>query len=408
MRSDQLRVEGLLEVLPGTFGHPVAVVPDAALPPGLRTPRPAVLTSGARRLPVLLHRAGDILDAAPTVLEGRIALPLRLQHVLGLTAGDPVVLTADVGLSLTVRAARADDLPVGARVHVGTDALAELEAQGASGHRVLLLSGELQLPVRVEARPSVPVGEVRVSMLLRTLAGADKGSAVTLAPLPLGRDRHLHAAALRQRVGRWSSGPAGVALGLLVLLLRSLDLVLEHVLRPALLAPAVAVRTEQGQLGDDTEDVVRAHPALLASLGLPEQGGQAVLSWGRRRTAVLVAPDIPDDVAPSGHLGRHRASATTEHPRAADFPRHLLVRVSATSRQVLGMPPVTVVELRRRLRPLVLRQLNALLTPLLGLLLASVAIEGLPVGGLVAAGVAVVVLGLAPLRLSRPGRGLWP
>lgn len=408
----QIEVRGGLAPLAGSYGHFIVAVPDSALPNDLATPRPALLTSGRRRVSVLLHRSRDI-EGGQAVEEDVVAVPSRLQHRLGLDTGAPIVLRTAYGVGLTVTPALADDLPVGACVHVAPEQLRRLRTQGSRGASALLIAEELQLPVTVKRRSATPTGKVRVSMLLRTLAGVENASEVALAPLRVSRDRHFMAASLRKRVVVRSSGNSSLnaltlPVGVLLLLLRCLDFLLEYALRPALLAPRVAVRTEQGQLGDDTGDVVRAHPALIASLGLPEHGGQAIMSWGHRRTAVLVVPDIADDVNVNEHLSRLRAVTVTEHVRSEQFPRHLLVRVSANARQILGMPPHTVVELRRRLRPLVLRQMNNLITPLLGLVLAAVAIEDLPRGAVVLAAAAVLFLGLAPLRLSRPGRGLWP
>jgi len=396
--------------------QPVVEVPAGAVA-GLEDqiyPRPAIARSGRRALLVTLQRRGDgvaVGDENPLPVRPNGAVSRRL----GLDAGSRFTLATPDDTEFVVRRARADDLPRANTVYVSPIRFDQLtrDARGET----FLLDGSSVIPVALRPRQDCLDTDVRMSLLARLTTGLEPEARVSLVAMDTtgasGLDWRHAQRRVSTRVPRNRLAAAAMAaLGVAISLLRRIDQVLEALLRPLLLAPLLMVRSEQAEVLDDGRSVLRAHPAVLGSLGLPAQGGQAILRWGREQIGVLVLPNA--ESMQSADLDRFRAVAQHETTRPEALPDHLVVRLSSTARAELEMPAHGIVVLRRRLRPLVLRQLNVILTPLVGLLLAGLAVQfggpsGTDIRWWLWIGTPIVVfLGLAPIRLSRPGRGRWP
>lgn len=122
--------------------------------------------------------------------------------------------------------------------------------------------------------------------------------------------------------------------------------------------------------------------------------------------AALALEDYePYSVEASSWVEERQAVELTVTPMPRQLPPHLVARLSMTTRRQLGIPGQTVVEVRRRLRPMVVSQLNRRAIPVAGIYLAGVAVESLR-GWPLAVGLAIAVLfGLAPLRRAT---ATWP
>jgi hypothetical protein len=189
---------------------------------------------------------------------------------------------------------------------------------------------------------------------------------------------------------------------------RLLDFGLETALRALLRSPTAVVRTTQSPVGDDSASVIRLHPELFASLGL-RPGMQVTVTWCGLQVAALALNDYEAyDQETSSFLKERQAVERTASPDSSPLPAHLVARLSLSTRHQLGIPAQTVVEIRRRLRPMVLSQLNQLTIPVTGIFLAGAAIPSLR-GWPLVGGLAIVILfGLAPLRRASPPKGLLP
>jgi hypothetical protein len=170
----------------------------------------------------------------------------------------------------------------------------------------------------------------------------------------------------------------------------------------------MVLRTTQAPVGDDASSVIRLHPAVFPSLGL-RPGTQVLVTWCDLRVAALALEDYERyDAETRSFIDQRQAVERTASPASPPLPPHLVARLSLNLRRELGIPAHTVVEVRRRLRPMVVSQLNQLTIPVAGIFLAGVAVDELR-GWPLAAGLAIVILlALAPLRQARPPRGLWP
>lgn len=394
--------------------QPVVEVPFSQSLADQTFPRPAIARSGRRALLVTLQRRGGI---AATGDESHVGVRPNssVSRRLDLEKGKHFTLETPDDAGFVVRRARADDLPRANTVYVSPARFDQLNRE--SRGETFLLDGRTVIPVVVKPRTDCRETDVRMSLLARLITGLEPGTNVSLVAMGSsvgpGLDWRHAQRRITTRTLRSRMAAAGASvLGLLLSLLRRLDQGLEAVLRPLLLAPLLMVRSEQAEVLDDGRSVLRAHPAVLGTLGIPAQGGQAILRWGRAQIGVLVLPTAESMQALD--LERFRAVEQHETARPDGLPEHLVVRLSSTARAELEMPAHGIIVLRRRLRPLVLRQLNVILTPLVGLLLAGLAVQfggpsGTDIRWWLWIGTPIVVfLGLAPIRLSRPGRGRWP
>jgi hypothetical protein len=265
-----------------------------------------------------------------------------------------------VHADLPVRVSRSmgarGDIPAPEVLHV-SPALAE-----ALGPWALAGTTHLSGPVRVVARPSLALNEARVAYAARTILGLERGERMTLAPLALqtvdprgsGRPWRLVVAVARRvaaAVGTWLVG-----------------------------APRVALRATEGLVGDDGLDVVRVDPSALDFLGIPAGAG-GVLIWGRRQRPVRVLVHTPETAARMHDqlreaTGMQSREAVVDAERRLRVPVHLRVAVSFSVRDRLGIPPDTIVLLRRNLQHAVLRGASNHILPIAGLFVGVLAVPG--------------------------------
>jgi hypothetical protein len=392
---------------PKPRGYASATLAAGAVP-GVMFPVFAyVNVPGQIGLAIWLHEEHNSSNIAP----GTAAMSTRLRRRLMVTAADALIeFHLSEHITLRVSTPSAHDLPGGGDVQVDESVYRRFLLQNHSRRALLTTSAGLGLPVRLEPRRHEHA-IVRVPLSLRVLAGVGKGDDIQLSAQP--KQRPLSAERALQRIfSRVPPGAPGrrlgLALGWLVMLPRLVDFGLEMLLRAAFRAPVLALRITQAHPGDDVlANTVRLHPAAMSAIGC-KPGGQVLLKWGGRQIAVRAL----EDHAPHGEGLSATVMASVgiryEGELPADFPPHLVVRVPAPVRTQMGIPPHTAVEARRKIRPALLGQLNQLATPLVGLVLAAVAIPDIR-GWPVLVGTAIaIVFGLAPLRMPRPPRGPWP
>jgi hypothetical protein len=361
------------------------------------------------RIPVWFYE-----DDQGKVPRGNIGLNPRGQRRLKVaTDGPPVSVELPQRFSVRVRTPPAMDLPPGASIHVGPELFGALRRHKWSRVYALLTTGErVSLPVRLYQR-SIGSEYVLAPLSLRTLCGITESSKIQLAKLPWftpweRRSRLTGRVFKRQPDRRWAR-ETGLILGIVIICIRIVDVVVEQLMRVALRSPPLSFRVIQANPGDDDlRDTIRLHPVAFAALAL-KPGGQVILNWAGQRMAVRALEDqSPVDTPVSTAVLQSIGLRLDTGLLPEDFPAHLVIRIPAPIRTALNIPPSTVIQVRRRLRPAVVSQLNQLTIPVAGLVVAAAAIPAVRGWPLVVGSIAAVVLGLAPLRSPRPPRGHWP
>ena len=356
-------------------------------------------------------------DDKTTMSTGTIALTNRAQARLGIASqGEEISLEMPEQFAVRARTPPAMDLPSGASIHVSPDLFRKFKRRHQLARYGLLTSDKgIVAPVRLNKR-KIGDNNVLAPMFLRILCEITEGSIVQLSTFPkLAMPQYR--ARLTARVFRrppretWKKN-AGMLLGLMLMGVRLIDFTFELVLRLTLRSQPLAFRVVQANPGDDDlKDTIRLHPSAFAALAL-SPGGQVILNWaGHRMTArVLEDPSPTDTVAAASPHVLSSAGLHLDVPGILPdgFPAYLVVKMPAFLRQSLNIPPSTIIELRRRLRPAVVAHLNQLTVPVAGLILAAAAFPEIRGWPLIGGAVAALILGLAPLRMPRPPRGRWP
>ncbi|GGM22453.1 N-formylglutamate amidohydrolase [Promicromonospora citrea] len=362
-------------------GLPLAVVhPDTIR--GLRGPVPVAVTTGERSEVAWAWSAAapGIPEESREISPAEIGVGRRLREKLG--DASAVSLHVPQIVPLRTRAALARDLPAADEVHVSPDDL-------ASGIYLLVHDG-VTAWVRAVPRSHVPPGQIRLGYQLRLLIASDGTTdgdvALVAAPAAVTR---------RRRRESWV-GRTGAAA----------DTMAERLWRALFRAPEFAARIMQAHAGDDGAAVVSLHPAVFDRIGL-EPGQQVLVRWGGREVAALAVADHdpPESGAPPESIKRvQRVNRLWPHLPEGMSP-HVVVRMSAQLRRDLGAPVATVVTVRRRLRPVLIRNLNSLVVPLASLVLAGAALPD-PHWPTLGLGTALMsVFALARLRIPQPRRG---
>jgi hypothetical protein len=352
-------------------------------------------------------------DRQGLVSPGTVGVSGAMERVLGLpSTGLPVTIAMPDPVLVKVVPAPALDLPKGASIHVSPSVYARFRRQGRWRRALLTTPNGVAFPVRLHKRP-LASELAQVPMALRTLAGIKVDTQVQLSELP----RITRWERYTKAFGRvFESTPRGslrrnlgVLLGLVMLVLRAGDYLLELFLRLTLRSQPMCFRVVQANPGDDDlADTVKLHHAAFTALAA-RPGGQVTVTWAGQRVSVRALEDpTPITDQPSEHVLNSVGLHLDVEPLPPGFPAHLVVRMPAPMRRTLNIPPDTIVEVRRRLRPAATAQLNAVTIPTAGLVLAGAALPAVRGWPLAVGALTSLVLGLAPLRSPRAPRGQWP
>jgi hypothetical protein len=334
---------------------------------GVEGPFPGRIEADRREASVWLFppRSGQPEGASPQVYRA-LGFPPPFPDSLHcrVTAAYPIRFRRLPGIS--------EDIQIADQAQVAPESARRL------GEWALLIAPSLSGPVRLSPREHVPPDAVRVSYATRELweLDADEGE---VSLLPLGGDKRDGFSFVR-RAGRW-------------------------LLEATLGAPAVPLRATEAVVGDEGRAVVRLDGTGLDFLGI-NAGDQIIVSWAGRETiarALLQTDDL------RARMRNQLAQATGRQSRlatrAASDPDailwHLQVWLSPAVRDALVIPPDTVVRLRRSVFHLVLRNLIALPLPIAGLIIAALAVPGLPWAIWIVVPILAVILAFVPLRLPR-------
>jgi len=330
-------------------------------------------------------------------------------------------------LRLKPRPAKITDLPSAVEADVSRATLAAL---GGGRGWVLLVYERFCMPVRLRER-SLGDAQIRLAMVTRTLLASRQpnvpdaaGTAPEQVAAPLTASAPVHdpgmgevllceipaedrsiAARLRSRFP--SVTPWALAVGVVRLLARLTVHLSEGALRSLLLAPEFGFRTVEAPVGDDGERIIRLPETAFPMVGI-RPGDEVVVEWADRRVVAKALEHVSvDEEAAEQTTTLQRVNLQTRS-RGRPVLQHLTVGVDALIRSELGIPPHTVVRIRRRLITQVGAKLNELVVPMGGLLLAAAAIPTIDVRQVLVVGALVVLFAFFPLRYNRTPAGRFP
>ncbi len=336
-------------------------------------------------------------DELPTDLNQVILLSKRSRDALAMNQPLDVRIIVPKSLRLKVVPALIDDLPRGDEAQVNEE-IRQLVC-GRHGW-TLIVHGGCSFPVRLESRKMLSTN-IRLSLLTRALICSAKSSEdlidVQLTPLfedkPSKKELIPEASPLFRRI-----------FDMLRRTMQLLNRIVEQLLRPLLGAPVVTLRTVGALVGDDNEQVIRLHSEVFPLLGV-KPGDHVIVSWADRyvmAVALEAGKITPEEAQAIKGLKRIDLFSESPEPSALD---HLSIGVSAKLRSDLGLPKSTVLCIRRRLMTTVLGQLNQLTIPVLGLVLAAVAVPNVSYTAIAIGFIPVLILGMLPIRHKKPPHG---
>jgi len=377
-----------------------------------------MISMGATRRRVWCYRDSQIRDQAGNAIKaaaGELLVTFKVSRSPGFDERSqvaPVDLELPNSRFVAVIAAKWFDLPRGNTVHVSRENVRLYGRRRFLTSWSLVTSEKIAAPVKLKRRRDLADDRARTTFALRTLLELEAGSSMQLARPP-APGRELRYIRLANRISRRRDLPETMrrvlsALGAFVVILRSLDVLTEIVLRLALRSPSIMLRTTQAVIGDDSENVARLHPSVFPLLGITP-GRQILVNWCGTEAAVVALEDhTATDAEQEAASRRYQRVERTGEALPKGFPGHLVVHLPSPVRQELTMPASTIVSVRRRLRPLVLTHLNQLALPVAGLAAAVAAIPELRWLPTILASALVLVLGFLNLRVPKQPKGVWP
>ncbi|MFC4629867.1 hypothetical protein ACFO6V_16585 [Promicromonospora alba] len=360
-------------------GLPTAVVHPSMLP-GTDGPVPVTVVSGERTTVAWAWSAAaaGIPERARHLSPGQVGVSRRLRVSLG--EAPHVSVRVPQFRRLHTFAALVDDMPGANEVQVcPTD---------MNPGTYLLVQGGVTAWVSAVPRDHVRPGTVRLAYQLRLLIAsdgdADNTRVVLVAAAP---DVVRH----------------GVSIGRLQRSSEALDRTMERLWRALFRAPEFSARVVQAHAGDDAAPIVTLHPAVFDRIGI-ESGQQVLVRWGGREVVALAVADHdpPTSVSPTESMKKVQRVNRLWPDLPEGISAHVTVRMSTRLRDQLGAPVATVISVRRRMRPVLVRNLNSLVVPLASLVLAGAALPD-PHWPTLGLGTALMsVFALARLRIPQP------
>lgn len=193
-----------------------------------------------------------------------------------------------------------------------------------------------------------------------------------------------------------------------------LDSFFEMFLAKSLGAPQRALRTSQTYPGDDERSVVRLPVSLFPMLGLLPKD-QVIVEWAGKKTLAFAFEDFSEEASSRiSHIQKTQAVGKNTHQIPDDFPTYLLIRLSPQVRDELGISKdnvSTIITVKRRIRTQLVSEFNKLLMSLcvLALSVSTTHLSGLTKWIITVILVPlIVIVSLAPLKIRKLPKGIWP
>ncbi|WP_369371873.1 N-formylglutamate amidohydrolase [Promicromonospora sp. Populi] len=360
-------------------GLPTAVVhPD--LLPGTNGPVPITVTADDHATVAWAWSAAadGIPEAARSISPGQVGVSRRLRAAV--SGAMSVSVQVPPIKQLSTYSALVDDMPSADEVQVNP---ADIKPG-----TYLLVQGGVTAWVQAVPRDHVRPGTVRLAYQLRLLTASDRATDNQLVALVAAAPDVVRHGVQADRLQRVND---------------AVDRTMERLWRALFRAPEFSARVIQAHAGDDGTSIVTLHAAVFDRIGI-ESGQQVLVRWGGREVVALAVAD--HDPPTSGSPTQSMKDMQRVNRLWPDLPEgispHVTVRMSTRLRDQLGAPVATVVTVRRRLRPVLVGNLNSLVVPLASLVLAGAALPD-PHWGALGLGTALMsVFALARLRIPQP------
>lgn len=366
----------------------------------LRLPVTGVLSDGHKDINVWvfgeespeLRNRGMAVKWPKNPLHNEIAVSRRVSDFFGPSLGQ-MTLTLPRAISANFRRAAVDKLPSSLEARVAPEVLKLFSPGAERGYWVLATTDSVAIPIRLvpdSTKGNLENPELRAGALLRFFLDLGEKSQVQLSPIEhVLNDRPTrNQRIVRKSVAHGKRGHAQAATAAVIRTKRRVSYALDTSLRMLFGAPSVAVVSHPASLGDDTEQIVRLHPSLFSMLGI-SPGDEIFVEWGGRRTVAVAFEFSPDSSM--------RASDSTH-------TGHLQALVSAQIRFDLGMPRSSALELRRRVVPKVLDNINDAFIPAVSVLIGMISL-GLTGPEMVFSVLFAVYLSLLKVRVPQASPG---
>jgi hypothetical protein len=378
-----------------------AVEPTILASWGLKQGSQLLIEHNERAVAIWMHGDNRVPKQEKGVLV--IWLTKRARTALGIGDSGSVVVNATIPktVQLTADVALVDDLPKSYEVDVSAAVRRRITTRSGWG---LLTYDEIPMPVRLRQR-KIDSSKIRISFPTRALiypASDLKGEILQLSSVLEDRLPFL----VRLRTRHPYRGILGLLVGLSKRLIHHIGQLFELILRPILLAPIVVTRTTEALIGEDTYPVVRINSQIFPLIGI-KPGDQVIVSWASRQVVATALESVEMNTDPKVSTTLQRTDLHHTGTRTCIAP-HLAIGITAPMRAFLGIPRHTVVNVRRRLTPLILGRINELTIPVGGLLLAALALPGVPRWGISVSILIVIGLALISERYRLPPTGRWP
>ena len=390
----------VLPVVTNLFTPFPAIVLGPKFATELRLPVTGVLSDGHKDINVWVFgeesrelRNRDMAVKWPkSPLHSEVAVSKRVSDFFGASLGE-LTLTLPRAISARFLRAAVDKLPSSLEARVSPEVLKLLNPGAERGYWVLATTSSVAIPIRLvpdRTKGNLENPELRGGALLRFFLDLGEKEPVQLSPIqhvlndrPTRNQRTVRNSFAHRKRERAQATTAAV-----IRTKRRVSYALETSLRMLFGAPSVAVVSHPASLGDDTEQIVRLHPSLFSMLGI-SPGDEIFVDWGGRRTAAVAFEFSPD---------------SSEHASGSTHTGHLHALVSAQIRFDLGMPRSSALELRRRVLPKVLDNINDAFIPAVSVLIGMISL-GLTGPEMVFSVLFAVYLSLLKVRVPKASPG---
>jgi hypothetical protein len=272
------------------------------------------------------------------------------------------------------------------KLHLSHELAAQVTIKSGRGEYTLLTkSNKTSFPIPVKRVSSDVVG---MGFTMRVLTEIKSGESVSLSKLTIE-----------------SNGSIGI--------IRRIDSGIEFLLRKFLGAPVSVFRTAMGFPGDDNRALVRLENSQFSRLGI-SPGDQVFVEYAGKKISAFAFEQLDEIYSPSTVLKNSKAVGLKSSQLPKDFPQYLLVHVSPIARDALGIPKdnvTSIVRVHRRIRTRLASEFNKLLLPMAVFVLSILPAEishwikffiyviGTPL---------IILISLAPLKIRKATKGVWP
>lgn len=390
----------LMETKLGAWYPFIIIHPDFAT--NFDFPALAELTDGKRIQPIWVFRgelAGILKSQEKTIWPKNVKInqvyaSMRVFEFFDLDCLE-LELTLPPYTKLHLRSARLDRLPRSLSVEVSSNVFKSFAKPGRHATWAVATGNSRAIPIRLIRSSETKDADFTCNMLLKMFLSANELDTIQFShPRYVMRDRATKAIRkLPLKKYFLKHEKVAIIAATFISGVRLMVDILEFFLKSYFKAPRQAFITIPPYLGDEFPRLVRLHPAAFTMIGI-KPGDEVIVEWCGRRTSA-----IADELV----------YLESQIQKSDSISEHLYISVSGQVRVDLGIALSTAVEVRRRVMPKVLANLNSVFLPVISVVVGGTNLKfsGVTVF-LLACFAALLSLGKVRLPTAAPGeRPLW-